>query len=1049
MPTKILEEVFGALHNGETIIKKYTLQNESIEVSIINYGATITSIKVPDAHGIKGDVVLGYDTLEEYTKNIPYIGCTIGRFANRIANAKFYCDGVLYDKLYANDGPNTLHGGKEGFNKKIYTTVVDDSAVTMTYKSVDGEEGFPGNLTLNVKYSLTDNNGLKIDYNATTDKATPCNITNHSYFNLSGMKEKDVYNHSVQILCDEYTPAVNNIPTGQIVQVTGPFDLRKPKLMGDMIKELPELNGYDNNYCVKGWKEIKRDIQLVARVRHNESGRRMNVYTTQAGLQFYTGNHLDNVGKNHEKAVEKMLGKLYNRLRSSKTDRVEPFKDSSDDKQKPRRQLPKTPEETTRPMGAWSSIKVKKVARSSWQREEDVIRTLISQQDYQVIQSRPISTEKKLIDNCEITVSVTGESPKTRKDARTIEHQHFKKHKKYRDKVHVDVNLPTINEDKTSIVTDTKNSDNVQEDSNTSNNETLKKDAPIMNGHVERISTATEPPKPAKPRTFDDIDWNYSYLSNSNRKDPNAKRPALNDIVKNQEDEFHSEPTLELLPGTVEVPQTVKTTSILEERGRSRDRHRQVRIAPNPSNSSPKRSVVDPRRSAMSPTRTAMSPDRSFNNPIKSEASPDRYQAPPSREQVRRDTEETVKKALSIMKNRKSSATKQTKSVKEQERVPVLKRPKAAKLTKRSRSLTNNKVADCSSLRTNHTSYTSMDNLRSLSRDVENVRATGPTGSVVKLPESKQKTRPMSAPVTPRTMMTNERKLSEKVQKNIDNVRAMPESVHPREVENRLTHLTKQIRFTPILRISEPSLTNRPKSEPAKNLSSTNRRILPRPPTKSANENSSSSYQRRRVLPSTPEKNLQIRSQPTTPTYELQSSTRDFSTRRLVRPSTSNHNNQEVCEKRLKLEDLTPLLNYLKLVRDCPREYVKIKQAARNHSGLQGITFQTSNLAYIDTNSLVVQAAYEVGSQRQSSATLRKYPDNRKISYHSQQFSDQSQDLSNLERAKSIAEMWLNGLSSAQAIRAKDLALEKLSQSDKSVRETEKFCRYFKAVSSH
>lgn len=135
----------------------------------------------------------------------------------------------------------------------------------MTYTSPDGQEHYPGTLTLEVKYSLTKDNGLKIDYKATSDKPTPCNITNHSYFNLGGPKEKDIYNHSVQISCDQYTPVVKNIPTGKVAQVGGPFDLRESKVMGDMIKELSNQNGYDDNYCIKGWDKPKRDLQFVAR----------------------------------------------------------------------------------------------------------------------------------------------------------------------------------------------------------------------------------------------------------------------------------------------------------------------------------------------------------------------------------------------------------------------------------------------------------------------------------------------------------------------------------------------------------------------------------------------------------------------------------------------------------------------------------------------------------------------------------------------------------------------------------------------------------------
>lgn len=298
MSSTIREEVYGTLNNGNDVINKYILRNDFMEVSIINYGATITSIKIPDKNGCVDDVVLGFDTLDEYTINPPYLGNTIGRFANRIANAKFILNGIVYDKLYANDGPNHLHGGKEGFNKKIFSTVVDDSTLIMTYKSPDGEENYPGTLNLEVKYSLTDKNGLKIDYKATSDKPTPCNITNHSYFNLAGTKEKDVYKHSVQLLCDQYTPSVKNIPTGEVSQVSGPFDLRTPKIMGEMIQELSFQNGYDNNFCAKGWEKPKRDLQFVASVLHADYGRRLKVYTTQPGIQLYTGNYLDNVGKN-------------------------------------------------------------------------------------------------------------------------------------------------------------------------------------------------------------------------------------------------------------------------------------------------------------------------------------------------------------------------------------------------------------------------------------------------------------------------------------------------------------------------------------------------------------------------------------------------------------------------------------------------------------------------------------------------------------------------------------------------------------------------------
>ncbi len=274
----------------------FTLTNTNgVQVKISDYGGTITSFIAPDKNGKNSSIVIGFDSLSKYTAGVPYFGATVGRYGNRIAKGKFTVDGKTYS-LAVNNGQNHLHGGKKGFDKQVW--MVSDTAsgkpqVTLTYVSKDGEEGYPGNLTSHVTFTLTDDNRLRIEYTATTDKATPLNLTNHSYFNLTGDVSNTVLNHSVMIDADRYTPVDTTlIPTGQLAPVKGtPFDFITPHLIGERIKQIPSKPvGYDHNFVLN-----KKDTSLtkVAEVTDSISGRKLEVFTTQPGLQFYSGNFLD------------------------------------------------------------------------------------------------------------------------------------------------------------------------------------------------------------------------------------------------------------------------------------------------------------------------------------------------------------------------------------------------------------------------------------------------------------------------------------------------------------------------------------------------------------------------------------------------------------------------------------------------------------------------------------------------------------------------------------------------------------------------------------
>ena len=293
--TGATKEMYGKLPSGEAA-DLYTLKNaRGIEAAITNYGAHLVSLKTPDRTGTAADVVLGFDGLEGYLTRNRYFGSTVGRYANRIANGKFSIAGVEYT-LARNNGSNHLHGGLKGFDKALWQGTLEGKRVTLRYVSKDGEEGYPGTLTATVTYTLTGDNELRIDYDATTDKPTVLNLTNHSYFNLAGQGHGDILGHVVTLHADRFTPVDENlIPTGELRSVEGtPFDFRKPIAIGARIdqadEQLKRARGYDHNFVVNG---TMGTLRPAARVEEPRSGRVMEVLTTEPGVQFYTGNFLD------------------------------------------------------------------------------------------------------------------------------------------------------------------------------------------------------------------------------------------------------------------------------------------------------------------------------------------------------------------------------------------------------------------------------------------------------------------------------------------------------------------------------------------------------------------------------------------------------------------------------------------------------------------------------------------------------------------------------------------------------------------------------------
>jgi aldose 1-epimerase len=298
----ITQEPFGETEEGEAV-DLYTLTNANgMEVKITNYGGIITSIVVPDRDGEMADVTLGFNTLDDYLAGHPYFGCITGRYANRIARGVVIIDGQMY-RLPLNNGENSLHGGEKGFDKFVWDAEEVQSeygtGLKLSRTSPDGEEGYPGNLMVEVTYSLTENNEIRIDYHATTDAPTVINLTNHAYFNLAGEGSGTIEGHELQINASNYTPVDETlIPTGEIAPVAGtPFDFTSPHPIGERIREGHDQivigRGYDHNFVLDRSSPDDDSMIVAARVVEPESGRVLEISTTEPGIQFYSGNFLD------------------------------------------------------------------------------------------------------------------------------------------------------------------------------------------------------------------------------------------------------------------------------------------------------------------------------------------------------------------------------------------------------------------------------------------------------------------------------------------------------------------------------------------------------------------------------------------------------------------------------------------------------------------------------------------------------------------------------------------------------------------------------------
>ena len=288
---------YGVTKDG-AVVDVYTMTNSGGMVAkVITFGALLAELRVPDRTGAMADVVLGFSSLEGYESAQPYFGATIGRVANRIAKGKFKLGGQEYT-LATNNGPNHLHGGNAGFDKRVWKAQIvptpDGIAVKFTYVSADGEEGYPGTLTASVTYTLTNRNEIRLDYTATTTKTTPINLTNHSYFNLAGEGTGDILDHELTIMADRFTPVDDTlIPTGDIATVRGTvMDFTRPAAIGARIAQVPGAapGGYDHNYVLNHGGGV---LAVSAVVRDPKSGRVMEVLTTEPGVQLYTGNFLD------------------------------------------------------------------------------------------------------------------------------------------------------------------------------------------------------------------------------------------------------------------------------------------------------------------------------------------------------------------------------------------------------------------------------------------------------------------------------------------------------------------------------------------------------------------------------------------------------------------------------------------------------------------------------------------------------------------------------------------------------------------------------------
>jgi aldose 1-epimerase len=296
---QLRQQPFGAVKAG-AMVDLFTLSNDQgITTSITNYGGIITTLVTPDRHGRPGDITLGFDSLDEYLDHSPFFGCITGRYANRIAQGRFTLNGKEY-QLAQNNGVNHLHGGRTGFDKVVWAaepfTDPDGAGIKLTYLSPDGEENYPGNLSVTVVYTLTEENTLRVDYLATTDQPTILNLTNHAYFNLAG--QGDILDHELTLHADRFTPVdETSIPTGELRSVEGaPFDFRTPTRIGARIDQDDEQlrfgKGYDHNFVVNG---AAGELRPTARLTEPGSGRVLEVHTTQPGVQFYSGNLLPTI----------------------------------------------------------------------------------------------------------------------------------------------------------------------------------------------------------------------------------------------------------------------------------------------------------------------------------------------------------------------------------------------------------------------------------------------------------------------------------------------------------------------------------------------------------------------------------------------------------------------------------------------------------------------------------------------------------------------------------------------------------------------------------
>ncbi|POX49815.1 galactose-1-epimerase [Streptomyces sp. Ru72] len=294
-----MKELFGKLADG-TEVHRWSLENGGTRLKVLSYGGIVQSLEIPDRHGRCENVSLGFDTIDDYVAKSPYFGALIGRYGNRMAKGRFTLDGKTY-QLSVDDGENSLHGGAEGFDKQVWDvepfTKGSDVGLYLHYTSVDGEMGYPGTLKVKVTYTLDKHGDWRIDYEATTDKATVVNLTSHVYWNLAGEGSGTIEDHELQIAASRYTPTDSGlIPTGETAEVAGtPFDFRHAKEIGRDIRaghpQQVRAKGYDHNWVLD--KGVTAKPEHVATLRDPHSGRTLKILTDQPGLQFYSGNFLD------------------------------------------------------------------------------------------------------------------------------------------------------------------------------------------------------------------------------------------------------------------------------------------------------------------------------------------------------------------------------------------------------------------------------------------------------------------------------------------------------------------------------------------------------------------------------------------------------------------------------------------------------------------------------------------------------------------------------------------------------------------------------------